>query len=450
MALGPGAVLAQKYRLEARIASGGMGSVWSAVDQQLDRRVAVKLIVESMSDLPDVRARFLREAQAAGKLTSPHVVQVLDYGLEGATPFMVLEWLEGEDLGRRIKQSGRLPVGEVATFLRQLGKGLRRAHDAGLVHRDIKPPNLFIARNDGDETLKILDFGIAKGAAVSGGDDTKTGIVVGSLRYMSPEQARGLRTVDQRADLWSVGVVLFHALTGALPFQGESDADLLVKLCTEQARTPSSIAPELAHLDPFFARVFDRDIEKRFQTIDDLVFEFHRAADLEPPRPRPPEAPRPLDGALAVESSANGSSRGGVTADPIQATLRGSSVSLRPRAPLGKWAVVGGALGATLAVGGLVMFVQGRGKDTASPPATVDESRGAAASPALPPSSPQVDAVGAASAVSTAAEVAATTAPSTAATAKERSAPPATAPAGAGRPATRPAAKRPAIPQNPY
>ncbi|NUO53800.1 MAG: serine/threonine protein kinase [Polyangiaceae bacterium] len=263
-----------------------MGSVWSAVDLQLDRRVAVKLIVESMSDLPDVRARFLREAQAAGKLTSPHVVQVLDYGLEGATPFMVLEWLEGEDLGRRIKRAGRLPIAEVATLLRQLGKGLRRAHEAGLVHRDIKPPNLFIAVNDGDETLKILDFGIAKGAAVSGGDDTKTGVVVGSLRYMSPEQARGLRTVDQRADLWSVGVVLFHAITGALPFQGESDADLLVKLCTEQARSPSSIAPELARFDAFFARVFDRDIEKRCQTIDDLVFEFLRAADLETPQPR--------------------------------------------------------------------------------------------------------------------------------------------------------------------
>jgi serine/threonine-protein kinase len=230
----------------------------------------------------------------------------------------------------------------------------------------------------------------------------------------------------------------------------------LVKLCTEQARTPSSIAPELAHLDPFFARAFDRDIEKRFQTIDDLVFEFHRAADLEPPGPRPPEAPRSLDvaldGALAVESSANGSSRGGITADPIQATLRGSSVSLRPRAPLGKWAVVGAALGITLVVGGLVIFVQERGKatDAATPPAAVEESRGAAASPALPPSSPQVDAVGTASALSTAAEVAATTAPSTAATAKERSAPPATAPAGAGRPATRPAGKRPAIPQNPY
>ncbi len=451
MALGPGTILAQKYRLEARVASGGMGSVWSAVDVQLDRRVAVKLIVESMSDLPDVRARFLREAQAAGKLKSPYVVQVLDYGLEGSTPFMVLEWLDGEDLGRRLKRVGRLPLGEVAALLKQLGKGLRRAHEAGLVHRDIKPPNLFLVRHDEDETLKILDFGIAKGASIKAGEDTTTGVVVGSLRYMSPEQARGLRGVDHRAVVWSVGVVVYQALTGALPFEGEGDADLLVKLCTEQAKLPSARDPELARFDPFFARCFDRDIEKRFANIDDLVVELHRTAGLELPPPRVQDPTQSFDPTTSGEFSASSRSRGAITADPIQATLRGSSVSLKPRAPLKSWAIFGGALGVVLAVGALIVLTERAGDGTKSAAnEAIGDARAAAAPTAEPGPSTTVTAVAEATATaapSTSAPSASASTADPSATSVAAGAPPGAAPRTPPRPG---GAKRPAIPTNPY
>jgi len=427
-----------------------MGSVWLAVDEQLDRRVAVKLIVDSMADLPEVRTRFLREAQAAGKLRSPYVVQVLDYGVDGSTPFMVLEWLEGEDLNQRLKRCGRLSPVEIAKLLRHLGKGLRRAHDADLVHRDIKPPNLFIARHDDEETLKILDFGIAKGGSVtSSGDNTKTGVVVGSLRYMSPEQARGLRAVDHRADVWSVGVVTFQALTGALPYEGEGDADLLVKLCTERPRRASDVDPGFGGYDAFFERCFDRDIEKRFDRVEDLVVAFHRAAGLEEPaassisfasqssQPEGVEALAASDGAGA--GSAPGARGDGITADPVHPTLRGSTLSLRPRRPLRTWALIGSGLAATATV---VALIAGAREPA---PAVVDSVRGAPAAPS--PTATHEPSVSAAVAPPATAE------PAAVASASASSSPASSASAPATKAAAKPGPagpRRPAIPENPY
>src|SRR4051812_25476825 len=219
-----GRVIAGKYRLEAALARGGMGSVWVARHLQLETPLAVKFIDPSMAATADVRSRFEREAKAAALLQGPNVVQIHDYGVDGGVPYIVMELLRGEDLGARLAREGRLPLPAVATVVHQVAKVLRKAHEAGIVHRDLKPTNVFIVEEDeGDEPgIKVLDFGVAKAPGLGvGSETTRTGTLIGSPRYMSPEQARGSKSVDHRSDLWSLAVIAFRAVTGAPPFPGD-------------------------------------------------------------------------------------------------------------------------------------------------------------------------------------------------------------------------------------
>jgi eukaryotic-like serine/threonine-protein kinase len=280
-----GEVIAGKYRLSGMLAHGGMGSVWRARHLLLDVDVAVKLMAPTLATSADQRARFAREAKAAAQIKSPHVVQIHDYGLDGDTPYIVMELLEGEDLGARLRREKRLTPAIAATILTQLGRGLRKAHDMGIVHRDIKPANIFFARGDDDEVVKLLDFGIARAmTSTATGETTNTGEIIGSPPYMSPEQVRGQKSLDHRTDQWSLGVVLYRMLTGRLPFQSDQAGDLLVKICTEDAPPPSSHTLELApEIDRFFARVFQRDPGARFASVRALVEAFTEAVALDPP-----------------------------------------------------------------------------------------------------------------------------------------------------------------------
>jgi serine/threonine protein kinase len=266
-------VIAGKYRLGRALARGGMGAVWVGHHLQLDVPVAIKFMDAGMSAAPDARARFEREARSAALIRSPHVVQILDHGVDSGMHYIVMELLEGENLGDRLRRDCRLTIPDAANIVLQVAKALRRAHEAGIVHRDLKPTNIFLAQVDDEEIVKVLDFGIAKAALCEGNNNvTKTGVVMGSPSYMSPEQARDIKSVDHRADLWSLAVVLFRALTGEMIFHAESSVDLILKLCNEKVPLASSVAPDLPRdFDIFFERAFCRDLNGRFQSAREMA-----------------------------------------------------------------------------------------------------------------------------------------------------------------------------------
>lgn len=284
-----GTIIAGKYRVERQLSQGGMGSLWVARQLQLQRLVAVKLMEPSLAASAQGRARFEREAQAAALIQSPNVVQIHDYGVDRDTPYIVMELLSGEDLGRRLKRDRRLPLAVVATYFGQITRALRKAHEAGMVHLDLKPANIFLARDDEDEIVKVLDFGIAK--MITPGEATEataTGVVLGSVHYMSPEQVRGRRGLDHRSDLWSLGVIAFRAITGELPFGGSQIGDVLVKVCADPIPRASSVLPGLSpEVDAFLLRALDRDPEARFQSARELTAALTRLAW--PGDPRAPQ-----------------------------------------------------------------------------------------------------------------------------------------------------------------
>ena len=244
-----GEILDSKYRVERVLGVGGMGVVVAAMHLQLDKMVALKFMLEEASLNPEVAGRFAREAKAAARLHTRHIAQILDVGnLENGAPYMVMEYLEGSDLRELMKVrksagKGPLPVQKAVDYIVQACLGMAEAHSHGFVHRDLKPPNLFLTRGpDGRPLIKILDFGIAK--ASIDGIDTSTKAVMGSPTYMSPEQWEGARYVDERGDIWALGAILQFLLSGRPPFHGDS---LPVLFRNIASREPRSLAqPELA------------------------------------------------------------------------------------------------------------------------------------------------------------------------------------------------------------
>src|SRR3954471_14894368 len=197
MTWGPGRVIAGRYRLVSQLGQGGMGSVWRADHITLSSPVAIKLIDPEIARRPEMLERFQREAQSSAALRSPHVVQILDYGVDDGVPYIAMELLEGESLASRLTRLGRLPYAETARFVSHIGRALAKAHEAGVIHRDLKPDNVFLVQNDDREIAKVLDFGIAKITGLGPGTGqaltTRTGAILGTPSYMSPEQAQGTK-----------------------------------------------------------------------------------------------------------------------------------------------------------------------------------------------------------------------------------------------------------------
>ena len=274
MALEAGQVLHERYRLIRPIGHGSQASVWVAEHLALTTTVAVKLIDPELAKKESARERFRREATAAAQLRSAHVVQILDHGIEGDQPFIVMELLDGEDLFERLTHRTRISLRETSKVVTQVARALTRAHAAGIVHRDLKPENIFLVPNDDDEVVKVLDFGVAKfkdgGKAAM--QRTGLGTLIGTPHYMSPEQVKGISEIDYRADLWALGVIAFQCVTGELPFDSEGVGDLLIKISIGDIPVPSKIFPSLpANFDAWFLRACDRDPAKRFQSAREMA-----------------------------------------------------------------------------------------------------------------------------------------------------------------------------------
>jgi eukaryotic-like serine/threonine-protein kinase len=272
-------VVAERYRLEGELARGGMGTVWLARDVKLGRRVAIKVLAQELAQMSEAQQRFEREAQALAQLRSTHIVEVYDFGVQEGLPFIVMELLEGENLGQRLKRIGCLGVEDATVVVYQMCKGLKAAHAAGLIHRDLKPSNIFLARRDDVEVVKLLDFGVVKAMDTIGQTDaTVSGMLLGTPQYMSPEQARATREIDHRSDLWSAAVISFRCLTGQNPFKGESVGDVVLKICSDALPKITEYRPDLpTSLDEFFERAFARGPDDRFQSASEMADGFQRA-----------------------------------------------------------------------------------------------------------------------------------------------------------------------------
>jgi eukaryotic-like serine/threonine-protein kinase len=273
----PGLVLLGRYKLEERLGEGGMGAIWRAEHQVLQAPVAVKILARDVADSEETAARFIREAKAAASLRSPHVVQTMDYGVEGGLPFIVMELLEGVTLRQRLKERKTLEPVETARIVTHVARAMTRAHDAGIVHRDLKPENIFLVKNDDAEIAKVLDFGVAKVEAATLGPDgnkTRTGSLLGTPYYMSPEQAQGNKEVDHRSDLWSLGVIAFECLTGKRPFTSDALGDLVLAICIRPIPVPSEFATVPAGFDDWFAKATAREPGDRFQSAREMADAF--------------------------------------------------------------------------------------------------------------------------------------------------------------------------------
>ena len=266
-------VLGGRYRLAAKIGAGAMGEVWRAEHLSLGTTVAMKLVdTRGQDDAQGLLARFQLEARSAAQLKSPHVVQILDHGVEGPIAFIAMEMLEGESLERRLERRSALLPSEVAHIVREMARGVERAHAAGIIHRDLKPPNVFLAQHDGVEVVKVLDFGIAKllSAPRDAHLQTQNGFVVGTPAYMSPEQVLG-QELGVASDLWQMGIIAFECLTGRRPFDGETLGQLFLVICSAPLPLPSSVARVPAGFDAWFLRAAARDPRERFRSATELA-----------------------------------------------------------------------------------------------------------------------------------------------------------------------------------
>lgn len=270
-----GTVVADKYRVERLLGQGGMGSVWAGRHVTLGQLVAIKFVHPKLAGSSEAVRRFDNEAKAAARIKSRHAVAVQDHGVSSAgQPYIVMEYLEGESLERAIRRRGKLPLNEVVQIVAQSARALSAAHEARVVHRDLKPDNIFLANDkEGSAlgyTVKLVDFGIAKvvqDEAESGASATQAGMVLGTPHYMSPEALTASAPVSAASDIWSLGACAFAAACGRVPFEGDAIGDVVLKVCAAPLPVPSKLEPTLPKaFDAWFQKCCSRDVSARFKT----------------------------------------------------------------------------------------------------------------------------------------------------------------------------------------
>jgi len=307
-----GTVLAGRYVVERRVGEGGMGLVYLGVHRDIDKRVAVKVLRDDLSRRPEVVARFRQEAKSASRIGHEHIVDIFDFGetARGASYF-VMEFLEGEDLGRLLGRESTLEAARACAIVVQCCRALSAAHEKGIVHRDIKPENIFLTKRDGvDDFVKIVDFGIAKMSDIEtdgapGRKLTKTGMIFGTPEYMSPEQAAG-KELDHRVDIYALGVILFECLAGRVPFEGDTFMGVLTQHLFAELPPIEAVNPEArvsAELELVIRKALAKDPDDRYQDTDELAEALVYALDgrlspataLAPPAAVLPRSLRDLD-----------------------------------------------------------------------------------------------------------------------------------------------------------
>jgi serine/threonine-protein kinase len=282
----PGAVIADRYVLLRLIGEGGMSSVWAATHALTRKAVALKFLKPELAKKSELRQRFLREARAASAVRHPNIVQIHDVlELDDRSPVMVMDLLEGESLASRVARDGPLPLVEVARLLLPVVSAIQSAHALGIVHRDLKPENLFLVSGaPGEPHVRVLDFGIAKltgveGDAAQSAELTRTGSMLGTIYYMSPEQTYGERDVDHRADIWALGVILYECLTGRRPTEGENVGQILKSITTGSFLPLARVAPGLpADVTELVARMLALDRNGRPQDLREVATVLERHA----------------------------------------------------------------------------------------------------------------------------------------------------------------------------
>jgi tRNA A-37 threonylcarbamoyl transferase component Bud32 len=271
-----GTVLSGRYRLESKLGSGGMSTVYLARDETLERWVAAKVLHREISDQPDQIERFRREARAVAQVSHPNVVAVIDAGEDGGRPYIVFEYCDGETLKQRIDRQGGLPLDEAAAYAIEVGRGLAAAHARRLVHRDVKPQNVLI---DSEGRAKVTDFGIARELEQDG--LTKTGRVLGTTDYVSPEQAMG-QPVDARSDIYSLGILLFEMLTGEVPFKADNLVGVAMKHVNERVPDVQKRRRDVSSaLAAVVERSTEKKPEKRYPDMNAMLAELENALEVE-------------------------------------------------------------------------------------------------------------------------------------------------------------------------
>ncbi|HET7545459.1 MAG TPA: protein kinase [Polyangiaceae bacterium] len=295
----PGSILGNKYRIDGCLGEGGMGVVLSATHLELDAPVAIKIVREEFAGSELMVERVLFEARAVARMRSNHVVRVLDVArLDSGCPYIVMEQLQGVDLGVALWENGPLSVPQAIDYLLQACDGLAEAHSLGIVHRDLKPGNLFLAKTPEGVVLKVLDFGISKEVStplratrLTRTSLTSAGDPVGSPYYMAPEQMRASPDIDARADIWSLGAILFELLTGQCPFEGDTLTEVCGKVLSDPPPSLSAFSNCTAtELDVVIARCLEKDPKLRYQTVGELAHalrSWRPSEDVELPQPEP-------------------------------------------------------------------------------------------------------------------------------------------------------------------
>jgi serine/threonine-protein kinase len=269
-----GDVLAEKYEVTRILGQGGMGVVVAARHRELDKLVALKFMHEEVAQNEQAIDRFLREARAAARLQNEHVGRVLDVGrMQGGIPYIVMEYLEGRDLSEVQAERGQMDVADVCEYVLQACEAMAEAHAQGIIHRDLKPQNLFLTtRQDGRPLVKVLDFGISKATFANAA--TATHATMGSPAYMSPEQMKSAKSVDPRADIWSLGIILYQLLSNTLPFYGETITETMLKVLSDPLPSLASVRPGLPPaLVAAIEKCLQKDRDQRFDNVAELAHE---------------------------------------------------------------------------------------------------------------------------------------------------------------------------------
>ena len=398
-----GKVLSERYRIVRKIGEGGMGAVYQAEHALIEKKMALKILFQDLTRRPDLIARFLQEAKSASRIGHENVIDISDFGQspEGLV-FIAMEYLDGQDLGRTLKKTGAMDWVRARPILMQIAKGLRAAHGNGIIHRDMKPENVYLIQKEGrPDFVKVLDFGIAKIVTDDGGSGpalTQTGMIFGTPEYMSPEQAQG-NPPDHRVDVYAVGCIMYHMLTGSVPFTADNFMGILTKHLLEPVVPPRKRRPDLdimPDVEAICLKAMEKDRDKRFPDMDAFYRALGAAGGM-PFEPSqvfvPPRAPK-ASLKYPTLAAANPEARESRTAIASSGTfederpVRLDEAPAGSRKPLMIALVVGGL---ALAAAGAVLALRSSGKP-ATPEQTIANKPAstapAAVAPAAPPPAP--------------------------------------------------------------